>query len=130
MKALQHYVTDLETSRKLQGAGIPQRSNFYWSDWHEGILEFGKPPELYRDAWIITDMPKWNDDTKVSCYLLQELLELLGDKFNVLEYCHEQNKWDAFGGKYWKDTWMHDKSPIQSVANLILKLAEEGIKFN
>jgi hypothetical protein len=126
MTNLTSHVTDLETSRKLKEIGCPHNGLF----WHE----------VTNSTW---DGEKWRQiiDSRYGklggayfyypCWLLSELIEILGDKFICLDWFKDpissEKIYRAEGTLY----RVSGNTPIQAVANLIIKLNEEGIlQFN
>lgn len=144
MTNLPHHCTDLETSRKLKEIGVPQNSSFYWIDTRKSWKEYncsppqnryGEPefvpfynmdeddPELLLTQYKEEVKHGYNNAEPMSAYLLSELIEILGPDISDL----------YLRAGIWTATTIHpvndqkSESPIQAVANLILKLHEEGI---
>jgi hypothetical protein len=104
---LENQVTNLEISKRLKELGIPQCSYFKWTDWHNGVLNFGQPSENFRGEWHVVTTPVWLDETVVSAFTVAELGEMLpwtfiakrASKFPETEMFLMMSKDDSMGQK-------------------------------
>ena len=117
-------VLSLEASKRLKALGVKQESSFYW--------------EL-RGQNITTDQPEWvlrtkfrTDEYSYSAFTVAELIEMLGEKFGVLERFLS----GGFGAYVPRDCGVSAiaEKPSDALANLILEqeevqqyLTEKGI---
>lgn len=86
---LENQVTNLEISKRLKELGIPQCSYFKWTDWHNGVLNFGQPSENFRGEWHVVTTPVWLDETVVSAFTCAELGEMLPEEAATFSYREE-----------------------------------------
>lgn len=129
MLTLEQKVTSLELSQQMKELGFPQKSLFYWS-FYDGGYSKDNPGIVFVD-----DCNFGFEEDLYSAYLTDELIELLGDKFESLnkieENCRSGKSKNKLGGfesistnpfEYeWEDT------PPNALAKLAIYLKKEGV---
>ncbi len=91
----------LDLAKRLKELGVKQESQFKWTNWHNGVLTFGKPAEDFRGEWHIVTTPCWNDETIVSAFTVAELGEMLPNQAKI----HNGEIGDLQISKAPKDRW-------------------------
>ena len=82
--SIEKHLTNLELSKKLKAAGVPQKSEYYWVD---------DTKEPHIKGWSIVK-DNWSDKEKISAYLSTEIGEWL--PFGIKCLKKFSNHWECY----------------------------------
>lgn len=130
---LEQQVVSLELAKKLKELGVLQNSYFKWTDWYNGVLNYGKPSENFRAEWHLVTTPVWLDETVVSAFTVAELGEMLPDscefyKTNPKTVASKKGTWAVC--VYPEDKKQHKEyaeTLADAIAKMLIYLIENGL---
>lgn len=132
MKNIEALVTDLETSKQLQEAGIKYDTAFVWAKYSTDYTTLKSELILRDDLKRFIKELALNNHTVIPAFTAGELMQVLPEKIDDAEFVMYSNfcgyKYPKYDMPKIAFNWLYEKDmkPVEALAKLCLWCKKEG----